>query len=184
MNTAERSSSEFDRQLVDYLLSTKPACLTIVGHQESAKQWTSAGADDVARVLQFDTLAECQAASEAAAEGPSAGASVALLHLDEDDRLQEDDHLAMELGEAVRRFPDRLVVSIDSPAPADTAFFAFGFRKLQLAQQGSIRLFEYCLSEYKQSPDWLNARYWANPDRFEQDEDPDIDSEDDSYEDE
>ena len=41
-----------------------------------------------------------------------------------------------------------------------------GFRKLQLEHQGTIRLFEYCLSEYKQPPDWLNARYWANPERY------------------
>ncbi len=119
-----------------------------------------------------------------AATEPSEDASVALLQLNDEDRLQGDGVLATELGKAVRRFPERLVVSIDSPEPADTAFFAFGFRKLQLTEQGSIRLFEYCLSEYKQPPDWLNARYWANPDRFESDEDSDIYSEDYSDEEE
>ena len=180
MSVAEGLTSEFEKQLVEYLLSTQPACLTIVGQLEQAKRWASAGtADTTAQVQQFDTLAECHAASQAATGESSEGPSVALLHLlHDDDRLQGDDALATELGKAVRRFPERLVVSIDSTEPADTAFFAFGFRKLQLTEQGAIRLFEYCLSEYKQPPDWLNARYWANPDRFENDEDSDIYSED------
>ncbi len=178
MSAAERSTSEFEKQLVEYLLSTQPACLTIVGHQEQAKRWASAGTDGTAQVQQFDTLAECHAASDAATGEPSEGPSVALLHLHDDDRLQGDGALATKLGKAVRRFPERLVVSIDSTEPADTAFFAFGFRKLQLVEQGSIRLFEYCLSDYKQPPDWLNARFWANPGRFENDEDSDIYSED------
>ena len=174
MSEAERSTSEFDKQLLEYLLSSQPASLTIVGQQSPVAVQASSDAQEALRVLQFDTLAEC----DAAAEQPSTGVSVALLHLEDDARLQGDSALASELGKAVRRFPERLVVSIDSAEPADTAFFAFGFRKLQLAEQGSIRLFEYCLSEYKQPPDWLNARFWANPDRFENDEDSDIYSED------
>ncbi len=184
MSEVERSTSEFDKQLVEYLLSTKPACLTIIGQPAQAEHWASSGAEEAPRVLQFNTLTDCHAALDAASNEPSTGASVALLRLDDDDRLQGDGALATEMGKAVRRFPERLVVSIDSPEPADTAFFAFGFRKLQLAEQGSIRLFEYRLSEYKQPPDWLNARYWANPDRFENDDDSDIYSEDDGDEEE
>ena len=180
MSAAERSTSEIDRQLLEYLLSTQPACLTLVGHQMQAVERASSDTQEALRVLQFNTLADC----DAAAEEPPQGASVALLHLDDDDCLQAEGALASELGKAVRRFPERLVVSIHSAEPADTAFFAFGFRKLQLAEQGSVRLFEYCLSEYKQPPDWLNARYWANPDRFENDEDSDIYSEDDGDEEE
>lgn len=104
------------------------------------------------------------------------GSCVALMQLNHPDSLPEEGSLAAELGQAVRRFPERLVVSIESEEPEDAAFFAFGFRKLQMGQQESIRLFEYCLSEYKQSPDWLNARYWANPERFSLDDDPDYDS--------
>jgi len=33
--------------------------------------------------------------------------------------------------------------------------------------------FEYRMSQYKPAPEWLNARYWANPERFEVQEDPD-----------
>lgn len=180
MSAAERSTSEFDKQLLEYLLSTQPACLTIVGQQTQAEYRASSDRPEAPRVRQFDTLADC----DGSIEEPSEGASVALLQLDDDERWQGEGALASELGKAVRRFPERLVVSIDSPEPADTAFFAFGFRKLQLEEQGSIRLFEYCLSEYKQPPDWLNARYWANPDRFDNDEDSDIYSEDDGDEEE
>ena len=31
-------------------------------------------------------------------------------------------------------------------------------------------LYEYRLRDYKQPPDWLNARFWANPARFDLDE--------------
>jgi hypothetical protein len=29
-----------------------------------------------------------------------------------------------------------------------------------------LNLFTYDLREYKQVPDWLNARFWANPENF------------------
>ena len=28
-------------------------------------------------------------------------------------------------------------------------------------------MFEFRLHDYKQRPDWLNARYWAHPERFD-----------------
>ena len=30
----------------------------------------------------------------------------------------------------------------------------------------SLHLFSYDLQDYKQVPDWLNAKYWANPELF------------------
>ena len=33
-------------------------------------------------------------------------------------------------------------------------------------EQQTLTLFTYDLREYKQVPDWLNAKLWANPERF------------------
>lgn len=37
-----------------------------------------------------------------------------------------------------------------------------------------IRWFEYRMTTYKPAPDWLNARFWANPERYAISEDPDL----------
>ena len=33
-------------------------------------------------------------------------------------------------------------------------------------EEQTLTLFTYDLREYKQVPDWLNAKFWANPERF------------------
>jgi len=84
------------------------------------------------------------------------------------------------LGLACRLFPQRLLVHIGKNSlqlPA-RRFFALGFRQLKLNVRREVdsdfseTLYEYRLSDYKQPPEWLNARFWANPERFA------IDSED------
>ncbi|WP_409273723.1 DUF6231 family protein [Pseudomonas sp. KCJK9111] len=50
----------------------------------------------------------------------------------------------------------------------DTDFFALALsasEKFQRDQQ-VLSLFTYDLHDYKQVPDWLNARFWANPENF------------------
>ncbi|ASJ76679.1 DUF6231 family protein [Granulosicoccus antarcticus] len=184
MSAIEGSTSNFQHQLVQHLLSSGPASVTIIGGTGQVGQVLKTLSEDAPPVIHFETLTDCHAALDAAEEATLEGAAVALLQLDDNGTQLKEDELAVELGKAVRRFPARLVVSIESEEPADTAFFAFGFRKLHLADQRSVRLFEYCLSEYKQSPDWLNSQYWANPARFNADEDPDIYVEDGSEDDE
>lgn len=85
--------------------------------------------------------------------------------------------LSRQLGQACREFPGGLFVwQIDDTAeqrvPAEV-FFAFGFRRLFSCVEGCQQhvLHEYRLAEYKSPPDWLNARYWANPERFDADPD-------------
>jgi len=39
---------------------------------------------------------------------------------------------------------------------------ALGLRRMQ----GSQRLFQFNLDSYKHNPDWLNSRFWANPDQW------------------
>ena len=44
---------------------------------------------------------------------------------------------------------------------------ALGFQQLfdyQLIEQQSVWLFN--ILDYKQVPDWLNAKYWANPENW------------------
>ena len=122
--------------------------------------------------------------------GPGATAPhTALLVLDD---AADGAALERRLGAACRRFPGRLLVwqrdriadgagepgserdaGAADPVPVER-FFAFGFRRAFVAVEGGVRhaLHEYRLADYKQPPDWLNARYWANPERF--DADPDV----------
>ncbi len=52
----------------------------------------------------------------------------------------------------------------------DEQFFAYGFRRMgQPVEVSGLqqRWFAYSLRDYKQAPDWLNARFWAHPERFD-----------------
>lgn len=64
----------------------------------------------------------------------------------------------------------RMAVMVDLPACGwkDTDFFALA---LQVSERFArdeqvLSLFTYDLLEYKQAPDWLNAKFWANPENF------------------
>jgi len=94
------------------------------------------------------------------------------------------DVLDQRLGRLCRAYPHGVVVEVFGALPSiDAQFFAHGFRHIidgdttirtDYAQCGSsdkimspeMRCFEYRLSDYKSVPDWLNARYWAHPTRF------------------
>lgn len=95
----------------------------------------------------------------------------------------------LQLGRLCRSFPGGVVVELAAGLAIlqDERFFAHGFRKIShlsrepnvSASQGGFsdhlqnhllngdeRFFEYRLQDYKAVPDWLNARYWAHPERF------------------
>ncbi|MGQ7846555.1 DUF6231 family protein [Granulosicoccus sp. 3-233] len=168
-NPAAHPTEGLPGQLAQYLLTAEPACLVVVGQPPVTPWWQVQPDEAGPRVRTFETLEQClDSLPEAAADsnGETAGHCIAVMEFETHPDPAGEHDLAAELGRAVRRFPERLIISVDTKEPDDAAFFAFGFRKLQLDDQGSIRLFEYCLSEYKQVPDWLNARYWANPERF------------------
>ncbi len=64
----------------------------------------------------------------------------------------------------------RMAVLVDLPACGwqDTDFYALA---LQVSERFArdeqvLSLFTYDLLEYKQAPDWLNAKFWANPENF------------------
>jgi DNA-binding transcriptional LysR family regulator len=50
----------------------------------------------------------------------------------------------------------------------DTEFFALALQASEKFQRDEqvLSLFTYDLREYKQVPDWLNAKFWANPQNF------------------
>ena len=81
--------------------------------------------------------------------------------------------LEQTLGDACRLFPHQLLVQLQR-LPTDWTpdpLFAFGFRQMESDVASTV--FEFRLSDYKAPPAWLNARYWANPERYEQT--PDLD---------
>ena len=48
----------------------------------------------------------------------------------------------------------------------ETAFRALGFMQSATDSTDNTRIFHYDLANYKTVPDWLNARYWAHPERW------------------
>lgn len=50
----------------------------------------------------------------------------------------------------------------------ETDFFALALQASECFQreQQTLHLFTYDLLSYKQVPDWLNAKFWANPENF------------------
>ncbi|UUQ63447.1 DUF6231 family protein [Pseudomonas fuscovaginae UPB0736] len=64
----------------------------------------------------------------------------------------------------------RIAVLVDMPAAdwQDSDFFALALQSSERFQrdQQVLTLFTYDLREYKQVPDWLNAKFWANPENF------------------
>ena len=65
---------------------------------------------------------------------------------------------------------NRLAVLADLAAChwQETDFFALALQASESFQrdQQTLNLFTYDLRDYKQVPDWLNAKFWANPENF------------------
>ncbi|HSC83015.1 MAG TPA: DUF6231 family protein [Pseudomonas sp.] len=64
----------------------------------------------------------------------------------------------------------RLAVLVDLNACdwQETDFFALALQASErfCRDEQTLTLFTYDLHEYKQVPDWLNAKFWANPENF------------------
>jgi hypothetical protein len=61
----------------------------------------------------------------------------------------------------------KLIVLLDSSEGPDfNEFLALGFERLYQSPEGAIQLFEHDIATYKSVPDWLNAKYWAHPERW------------------
>ncbi|TVP93370.1 MAG: hypothetical protein EA348_00855 [Pseudomonadaceae bacterium] len=83
-----------------------------------------------------------------------------------------DKQLATELLAGLRNLlVNRLAVLVDLDLATgwqENDFFALALQRQGYFQQDtrSLHLFSYDLQDYKQVPDWLNAKYWANPELF------------------
>ena len=61
-----------------------------------------------------------------------------------------------------------VLVDLDAAQAQDADFYALAMQASERFQRDTqvITLFTYDLHEYKQVPDWLNAKFWANPQNF------------------
>ena len=46
-------------------------------------------------------------------------------------------------------------------------FFGYGYKYYGLSSNSKVQVFIYDISEYKDNPDWLNSKNWANPELWE-----------------
>ena len=79
--------------------------------------------------------------------------------------------MALELLGGIRNLnASRLAVLVDLAACnwQETDFFALALQASERFQREgqTLTLFTYDLRDYKQVPDWLNAKFWANPENF------------------
>ncbi|MBI3431468.1 MAG: hypothetical protein HY018_04540 [Hydrogenophilales bacterium] len=63
--------------------------------------------------------------------------------------------------------PRMLIAAPPDCALDETTFRALGFMLSATDTAENVRIYDYDLTTYKTVPDWLNARFWANPERWE-----------------
>jgi hypothetical protein len=62
----------------------------------------------------------------------------------------------------------RILLAARERCALDEAMFrALGFTLCATDPTENLRIYEYDLATYKAVPDWLNARFWAHPERWE-----------------
>ena len=89
------------------------------------------------------------------------------------------DLAALDLSEAplnqaavqvVTRLRDLLAKRVVICAQASDTLYGLGFFEMSLTEMGEApgecRYWQFNIHDYKQVPDWLNARFWANPQNF------------------
>ena len=61
----------------------------------------------------------------------------------------------------------RIIVIADAHcALSRLDFLALGYETLAADEAEKVTLYQFDFATYKQVPDWLNARFWANPERW------------------
>jgi hypothetical protein len=80
-----------------------------------------------------------------------------------------DTRAAEQLVGRVRTYaaPRLLLVAHAGCALDDGRFLALGFTLAHDDRAAGVRLYHFDLDTYKSVPDWLNARFWAHPERWE-----------------
>ncbi len=156
-----------DKALTELLLASNPQVVVLVGEPvfRLSELLHNELADD-----QDVRIVECADVSEWVELKSASTSTTTCIHL-----TSNSLDIDASLGIACRKSPDLVLVektesSTDSVQIGDERFFAFGFRSLGQASiqpRTQTRWYAYRLSDYKQAPDWLNARFWAHPERFD-----------------
>ena len=63
--------------------------------------------------------------------------------------------------------PHLLIAAFPGCALDGDAFRALGFALSATDTVADVSVYDYDLATYKTVPDWLNARFWAHPERWE-----------------
>lgn len=72
------------------------------------------------------------------------------------------------LGQCRLWLPKVAFFSQSGVSPLDlTAALAMGFEKVAAWHESQLTLYLFQLYAYKSPPEWLNSRYWANPELFD-----------------
>jgi len=164
-----------DQRLAEMLLASLPTAVVLVGEpvfrlSDVLGQLTAAPdySGVAPSILQSEQLTQ-QAIGFCQSSSAQSTHAVMCLHMSAETAAPEK-----LLGLACRAAPQQLMVEHTTSLAggkllADEQFFAFGFRRLEKNTETEQQkaLYSYRLSDYKQAPDWLNARFWANPERFD-----------------
>jgi len=83
------------------------------------------------------------------------------------DQLSGDHYLALARDQWAKQVLSLQTLPIDEHT-SDQRYFALGYRRRQLTTQLKSKYIAYgfCINHYKTTPDWLNSKYWANPERW------------------
>jgi hypothetical protein len=74
----------------------------------------------------------------------------------------------VRLAQTRDRLAPCVIVIADTHCPLDRlAFLALGYDALGVDAESGIALYRHDIASYKNVPDWLNARFWAHPERWQ-----------------
>ena len=166
----------YDQHCAEWLLHAKPTHVALVGEPAFRLQQVLESANGLDGPVQIQSCHNLEDLDAQPSTSPIKPENTALmLHL-----RGSESHIDELLGQARRMAPHGLLVELGADkldqqcdngamSLSDERFFAFGFRLVntQHTVETSNRLYAYRLSDYKQAPEWLNARFWANPERFD-----------------
>jgi hypothetical protein len=119
-----------------------------------------------------DALAQAWANAHAAAHPcrviTGSSDAVAELALVGDALAALDKPAAMILLAGLIRLSPLVIAAVPEGRPLAFAdFLSLGMQRLQTADADGRAVYGFDLHHYKTVPDWLNARFWAHPERWE-----------------
>jgi hypothetical protein len=155
----EPSEKQDMRWLVSELIGdVKPATLAVVGKFPAL---------DEAGLGKTPEIAVTRIEADAYRQLATLGMQDLVLVGDTLEQLERRDGEALLAG-LRDLFARRVIVSLQPEhgwQPRD--LIAFGFTCLGRDHAGTAEFFGFDIATYKTTPDWLNARNWANPDLFD-----------------